>query len=99
MRLCECTRGPRIGKDRGCADCEHKNQQWQRSDWATTKAAAVMRFDDWLSSFEIRDRAGFPPDDSSVSKALEYMVERGEVERRVVPRMGMEYRLKQRRAA
>ncbi len=96
MRICECG-NPRRLRGTGCEQCDKIDAGRVRQDHASTKAAAVLRFEDWLSSFEIRERAGFPPDDSSVSKALEYMLARGEVERRAVKGHGMEYRLKQQR--
>jgi hypothetical protein len=99
MTDCECG-NPRTDR-RPCARCREIDAFRVRSDSAWAKICGVLRFNEWLSSFEIRDMTGHAPDDSSVSAALVQMIKRGEVERRWVPRMGMEYRLKEqkRRAA
>jgi hypothetical protein len=100
LRQCECGNARRPGLD-SCVSCARIDAERIRQEKTPGKVESVLRHEDWLTSYEIRERIGIDSDDtSSVSSAIGRMFRSGLLERRR-ERVGWEYRLKEqkRRAA
>jgi predicted transcriptional regulator len=97
MTDCECG-NPRTDR-RPCATCRAIDAWRIRQDTTDAAIARVLRHHDWLSSYEIRHCVGLAPDDTACSSALRRLRSHRVVEVREIKGHGLEYRLKQRRAA
>ena len=93
---CECGSGPRVAYEKGCARCEGMDRERYRAVRTVDVVRRKLGRFDLVSVGELAGACGATT--AQVGATLRHLVETGEVET-VGENSGMEYRLKQRRAA